>query len=1094
MRNCLFLGVAVAALVAPAAAMAQDTTSTIRGSVVSAGTPVAGADVLITNVPSGTRSTSTTDANGTFTATGLRAGGPFTVEITSPQGTTSVTDIYTVVGQPYDLPIDLAAGQNVDGGDIVITARSIAGAGVTSNGPQTVLDARDIAKVASVNRDIRDIQRRDPFATLDLANSRAVTFAGTNSRFNRFSINGVSVSDNFGLNPDASPTGRGPIPFDAIAQVSVSIAPYDFRQGNFQGGAIDATLLSGTNQFHGNGFYSQNTDGLYGERIGSFTRPVTKFKSETYGATLSGPIIKDKLFFMISGERNTEPRPLAIAAASQIPFGTGTFLTDAQVANVSSIAQSRYGYATGGVLSVAAAKDEKFVGKIDWNITDGQKLAISYTNAYDEATFNQNVSQSNTTPSLGLESNGYQLTELLRAGIVQLNSDWSDAFSTEVRGLYKSYTRGQNPLLGNNFAQFGVCLDQTSVGSLATCSTGTPTIFFGPDISRQSNEFNTDTYGGSVLANITAGDHQIRLLGEVSKVNIYNLFVQRSAGAYYFDSLASFAAGNADTLSYQDAVSLNTQDAAARFGYTQFTSGAQDTWRVSDKLNVTYGFRYDLYSMRSTIPYNQNFQNRIGYANTKTYKGLGMFQPRIGLEYQPTSRLKLRGGAGIFGGGSPDVYLANSFSNTGIVTNQININRTATGYNVATAVGAAALNGVTGTSFAPAVTNFLSTNTASLSTAPVNAIDPSFDLPSTLKATLSADYDLFGIQFGADYIYSKVVQQVLFTDARSIVIGRLPDGRNRYAARTNTGGISLTDTNTDIVLSNTSLGRGHVFDVRASKDFDFGLSIGGSYAWQDVKDATPATSSTASSNYGNGAFLDPNFAAYGTSNDQTKWAFKYSVGYDHAFFGDYRTILQLFGETRAGRPYSFTMIDQAASGSQRSPVFGTLSNNNRYLMYVPTGTNDPIVSYDSVTTQTAVENLINNSALKDYRGRIAGRNIARSRAFTRIDLHAEQEIPTFIGKSRISLFADIENLPNLLNSKWGGLRQLGFPYTASVVQVQCLAAATPTGTSGAGVVNNAANQPCAQYRYSSYREPAEAVSPVFNGSLYTIRLGARFKF
>jgi len=1092
MRNNLLLGVAAVALMVPAAAFAQETTSSIRGSVTANGAPVAGAQVVVTNVPSGTRSNATTDEGGNFNASGLRVGGPFTVEVTSPQGNTTVTDIFTVTGQTFDLPIELADAGSTEG-DIVVTASSIQGAGVTSDGPQTVIGQRDIQKIASVNRDIRDVQRRDPFATLDLTNGRAVSFAGTNPRFNRFSVNGVQVGDNFGLNPDASPTGRGPIPFDALAQVSVSIAPYDFRQGNFQGGAIDVTLLSGTNTFHGTGFYSQNTDGLFGERIGSFTRAPTRFKSETYGATFSGPIIKDKLFFMVSAERNTEARPLAVTSAGQIPAGNGGFLGIAAIENISNIARNVYGYNTGGVLTVAQQKDEKIVGKIDWNITDGQRLALTYINAYDEFQFNQNTSQSNTTPGIGLESTGYELRELLRSGIIQLNSDWTDAFSTEARVLYKDYTRSQDPLLGRGFGQFQVCLDPVSTGVTTTCTTGTPSVFFGPDISRQSNAFDTQEYGGSLLTNLTTGDHQIRLLGEVSSVDVFNLFLQRSAGQYYFDSVADFQNRRASSLRAANAISLNTDDAAASFRYQRYTFGVQDDWRISDQLTLTYGARYDLYAMGSEVPYNANFQARSGYRNTRTYKGLDIFQPRVSFNFKPGSGLSFRGGVGIFGGGSPDVYLSNSFSNTGVVTNDLTINRlTATTYNVPTAVGDASLNNVNGATLPAAFNSYLSTNIGSLTTSPTNALRPDFRLPRSLKATLSTDYTLFGFDLGADYIYNEVIDQVLFTDQRSVVIGRLPDGRPRYAARTNAGGISTTDVNTDIVLGNTGKGRSHIWDVRFNKRLDFGLSFGGSYAWQDVKDAAPATSSTAVSNYGNGAFNDPNVAAYGRGNDETRWQFKYNVGFDHAFFGDYRTAIQLFGETRAGRNYSFTMLDQS---NGRSAVFGTLSNTNRYLLYVPTGTSDALVSYDSAATQASLDGLINNSALKNYRGRIAGRNIARSRAFTRIDLHAEQEIPTFIGKSRITVFGDIENLPNLLNSDWGGVRQVGFPYTGTAVQVQCLTAAVATGTAPATAqINTAATQACAQYRYSAYRDPEANQAPSINNSLYLIRIGARFTF
>ncbi|WP_334006921.1 hypothetical protein [Sphingomonas aerolata] len=175
----------------------------------------------------------------------------------------------------------------------------------------------------------------------------------------------------------------------------------------------------------------------------------------------------------------------------------------------------------------------------------------------------------------------------------------------------------------------------------------------------------------------------------------------------------------------------------------------------------------------------------------------------------------------------------------------------------------------------------------------------------------------------------------------------------------------------------------------------------------------------------------------------------------------------------------------------RSPVFGTLLNSDRYLVYVPTGIDDPRVSYDTPETGNAFNAFIEGTKLSDYRGQIAAKNIVRNRAFTRIDLHLEQELPTGIGSSRMSIFADINNLPNLLNSKWGGLRQLGFPYTAAVVQVQCLAAPAVTGVAGTPATTS--TQACAQYRYSSFRSPNETV-PNLTASLYAIRVGARFTF
>ncbi|WP_288417961.1 carboxypeptidase regulatory-like domain-containing protein, partial [uncultured Novosphingobium sp.] len=211
-------------------AMAQETTSTIAGTVLSDGQPVAGAQVEVLNTATGGRSTATSSSNGSFNVSGLRPGGPYIVTVKAAgYAETQITDISTVVAQSYNLPIDLAP----EGEAIVVTASRLKGAGSISQGPATVLTSDQIAQVASVNRDIRDLMRRDPFARLDYSegNGRAVSFAGQNARYNSFSVDGVPITDNFGINPDGLPTRRSPVPFDAIGQFQTKVAPYDVREG-----------------------------------------------------------------------------------------------------------------------------------------------------------------------------------------------------------------------------------------------------------------------------------------------------------------------------------------------------------------------------------------------------------------------------------------------------------------------------------------------------------------------------------------------------------------------------------------------------------------------------------------------------------------------------------------------------------------------------------------------------------------------------------------------------------------------------------------------------------------------------------------------
>ncbi len=1165
MRNNFLLGAAAIALVMPAAVSAQETTSTIRGTVTAGATPVAGATVEIVSTTQGTTATSTTDASGGFTATGLRPGGPYTVTVTAAGYTVAqVTEINTVVAQSYELPIELVAEGSGGGEEIVVTASRLPNARSVSQGPATVLNAADIANIASLNRDIRDLSRRDPFARLDdtPTGGRAISFAGQNARYNRFTVDGVPITDNFGLNADGLPSRRSPIPFDAIGQFQAQVAPYDVRQGNFQGGAINIILKSGTNEFHGTGFYARSGDEFVGKKtkpgpgITSGRATVPNFKIDNYGAELSGPIIKDKLFFMVAGERLRGGRPIPEGPTDNNAGTAIPNLTQALVDQVSAIAQSVYNYDTGGVQRSLNDKDDRIVARIDANLSDRQRLALTYTYADDGVTLLNNTFSTITTgsPGLGLASNAYTQGNRLHTGVVQLNSDWSDSFSTEARGFYKHYKRIQDPLLGRGFAQLRVCTNPTSSAvstinptvSLTGCERSSATevgtdavVSFGPDSSRQTNELYTETWGGIVQARLTMKDHDLRVFTEIQDVSIFNSFLQNTSGSYYFDSIADFQARRANSIAYGNSLvraadgtqAFNPDDAAAKFGYQSYTFGIMDNWRITPTLNLSYGMRYDMYAMGDFPALNTSYLSRFSNGaivngerkviggNTTNISGFALFQPRAGFDWKPTQRLSIRGGGGIFGGGTPDVYVSNSFSNTGVISNNLSITRTATGFNgfpagtpTATqlAVGGAALNNVTGTSIPADLNNSLN-NAPVIANATTNALDPNFKVPSQWRATLSSEYTAnlgpLGDNwiFGADFLYSDVRNQVFFTDIRSQpIVGSLtPDGRQRYQDIVN--GAASTSTNSDILLTNTKKGRSYIAVARLDKTWDIGLNINGSFTYQNVKDQAPATSSTAGSNYSNGAFVDPNNVAYGISNDQVKYFFKYGVNFDHAFFGDSKTQIGLFGETRIGHPFSYTFQDfQPTGGTARSAIFGTTGRSNatgtggqRYLMYVPT-VNDPLVSYSSAEYQTALNNFIDSSGLAKYRGKIAPRNAFNSRWFTRLDLHVSQEVPTGIGRSRLQVFADIENFTNFINKKWGQLREYTFPYNAAVTQVQCLTAAAATGAATTGVVTGNVSQPCVQYRYSPLGGTTGFTTPTdqvyVNQSLYSIRVGARFSF
>lgn len=1098
MRN-LFTASAVSAIaiMCAAPALAQETTASIRGSVTANGVAVTGASVIVTHVPSGTRTTSTTGSDGAFGASGLRVGGPFTVAVTAPgYSDTTITDIQLVAGQPLRLPIELeAAGQ-----EIVVTGAR-AGAINLAAGPSTTLSREAIEGVASVNRDIRDIVRRDPFATIDPGQSRGVIIAGQNARLNKFSVDGQRFSDNFGLNVGGLPTARGPVPLDAIEQLSVKIAPFDISEGDFQGGAINIVLRSGTNRLTGSGFYTFNSDKLTGDRTRpSVTNPTGRinldFKSRNYGGFLSGPIIKDTLFLAVSYEHLKEGTPIQIGTAgfpSVVPN-----LTDAQISAVSGIAQSVYNYNTLGVQASTVEIDEKWTVKADWNVMDGQRLTATWihndSNNSSTAGFSSTAAAS---PALGLQSNNYNRPEKVDSYVAQLNSDWSDNFHTEIRGNFRKYDLTPVPFGEFNFAQFQVCLDPTATlqqnGAANTnatlCSQGSSAapgaarLYFGPDQFRHFNYVRTEQYGADVTARWEYGDFSMKANAAWSHLTVANAFTQNAFGNYYFDSVADLQARRAGSVTLNGSITGNLLDTLASFEYDQYTIGGQAAWDPSPNLNVTVGARTDLYGGITPPALNQSFLNRYGFSNRSVINGKMVIQPRLGVTWTPAPRLRLKGGFGLFAGGSPDVFLGNSYSVSGVFANSVTITRNLNGVGcqggISDALCNAALTNVTGRNFNSLLTDYLRTNTGSLSVAATNSMDQDYHMESTYKASFSADYTPdFGGSFGrgwsigGDVYYGFVNYAPIYQDLRLRVIGTTPDGRPRYAS------LTPTSANTDLFLTNTRMGHSLVAVARIDKSFDFGLSVGGSYTFQDVKDVSSMNGTTGSGTYGQNPVIDANKAAYGTSIYQIRNSFKVHFDFDHAFFGDYKTRFSLFGERRSGIPYSLTMNDSVQTLSH-GQVFGASGSSNRYLLYVPnvaSQTADPLVSYDSTATYTAFSNFVTANGLKQ--GSTVKKNSRTGAYFNKVDLHVDQEIPLpLVSTGRIKLFADIENVLNLIDRDWGSLRQVAFPYLASVVNVSC---ATFSG-------NN-----CTQYRYSNFANPN--VDNQGRVSLYAIRVGAKVEF
>ncbi|WP_138379311.1 TonB-dependent receptor [Luteithermobacter gelatinilyticus] len=1011
-------------------AQAVETTSRLQGTVLTpAQSAIADATVTITHLPSGTKKVLTTDSNGHFSAAGLRVGGPYSVLVEAPSGNGREDNVFLTLGEASTVTITVEATPLEE---IIVTAA--AQSQQIKMGMATMIDEDRRKGIPATSRDLHDYVRIDPLVTVDPTNSNAISIAGSNNRFNSLTIDGVKQNDDFGLNNGGYPTQRSPIILDVIDQLSVNAAPFDVEYGGFQGGNINVVTKSGTNDYHGSAWFYYRDDSLTGSELDGEDQMLT-FEEKVYGATFGGPIIEDKLFFMLGYEKLEATEPFDSG-----PEGAGfansiNNVSKADVDEIISIAQEVYDYDPGSYENARSLDetDEKVFGKIDWNLNDDHRLAFTYQRAEGN-----NINPQNTSASrgrYGLLSNWYNKTETMNSYALQVFSDWSENFSTEVRVSYKDVETRQESMTGNDFALMQI---STPEGG---------DVYLGPDFYRHANDLENDTWQIKLAGTYYLDAHEISGGYEREMLDIFNLFVPGSKGSYVFDSIEDFRNRNAASLSYNNAFSNDANDGAAAFGYAIDTIYLQDRWDLNERLTMMFGLRYERYSTSDTPRLNQDFVDLHGFANNETIDGLDILMPRFGFNYMATERLTLRGGAGLFSGGNPNVWISNSYSNDGV---------TIVSYRDSDGV-----SNVDGFTLPQEALDAISSGDAS---GDVNYIDPGFEVPRAWKFNLAAEYTLDlgalgdGYHLTAEALLSRTDKGTKWVDICIEKSDTAPDGRPIYSSICNGG-------DQHIGLTNSEDGESTVFVVSLQKEYDNGLDFFFSYTNTDAKDVNPGTSSTASSNYAKLAFSDPNFPALATSNYEIKHKFIFNINYRTELVKDLESRFGLLFTSQSGRPFSYTFDGNS--------TFGNPDNyRDSQLFYVPVDENDVLL--DGISWEE-LNVFIQESGLDKYRGRIAPRNAFNDPWVTTVDFRFSQELPGFSEGHRGVFTFDIQNLTNLLNNDWGRYDYTPFHYVQPVVST---------------VIDPATGK----YVYSNLNSSAGEKTTDTLASLWKIRLGLRYEF
>ncbi|MDR0962560.1 MAG: TonB-dependent receptor, partial [Mediterranea sp.] len=434
-------------------ARAQITTAEMNGKVTADKEAVIGATILAIHEPSGTSYGTVTNIDGRFTLQGMRTGGPYKVTVSYIGYQSAVyNNIQLQLGESYSLNVILSESAELLSEVVVTAARSKFSNEKT--GATTNISSEQLTTLPSINRSLSDFTRISPYAS-------GTSFAGRDGRSNTFTIDGANLNNNFGLSSDM-PGGGNPISLDAIDEVQVVIAPYDVRQANFIGGGVNAITKSGTNTFKGSAYAYYNDQSMRGNKIGDKDFGDRAKESKTvYGATLGGPIIKDKLFFFANFEYEQSPQQVVTWRASKDGVTDNATISRAKQADLdefSKILKDRYGYDTGSSTDFPAdISNMKLLGRIDWNINEGNKLSVRYNytknstwnapngNSADTGYRLQNMNRISKY-SMSFANSCYSMDNIVSSATAELNSRFSPAVSNQILVTYSDIKdqRGTN--------------------------------------------------------------------------------------------------------------------------------------------------------------------------------------------------------------------------------------------------------------------------------------------------------------------------------------------------------------------------------------------------------------------------------------------------------------------------------------------------------------------------------------------------------------------------------------------------------------------------------------------------------------------------
>ncbi len=1039
-------------------AMAQVTTSSLSGKVTEAGTgeEIIGATVQAVHEPSGTRYMTVTNSEGRFNIQGMRPGGPYTVSI-SYVGfqKKNYTDIKLALGEVFNLKAEISENAN-ELGEVVVSAQASKFAN-EKTGASTNISRQQIAEMPTANRSIQDIARLSPYAN-------GMGMAGGDGRSTNFTLDGANLNNNFGLS-SSLPGGGTPVSIDALDEVQVVVSPFDVRQTNFIGGGINAITKSGTNTFKGTAYTYYTSENMHGNRIDNTDLAArSKDRLTTYGFTLGGPILKNKLFFFVNAEYSKKPTvanrwmPSTDGVAQPDLYISRTKISDMQ--KVQEFMKSKYGYDTGSYNSFPADEsNHKFLARIDWNITDNHHLAVRYNNTKNTAWNAVNGNSGNTgyrlygmnrmsQYSMAFANSMYSMENKISTISADLNSRFGEKFANKLLFTYSNIqdVRGSD---SSEFPFIDIMNGYTTAADGTVTQTLEPYMSLGYELFTYNNKVENKVT--TLTDNFTwyAGAHKVTAGFNFEHQLANNSYMRNGTGYYRYRSLDDFLNGAApEAVAICYGYNGNTKP-TAQVRFNQYGLYLQDEWDVRDNLKLTGGIRFDNISFNNDDVMTNNAIKALDFGGRHIDTGKWpdtniQISPRLGFVWDVFNdkSLKVRGGTGLFAGRLPLVFFTNMPTNSGMIQN------------IATAV-TTYKNGVVMSSD-PRLKNFAggiitdrneiiaklgapTEITPDQGTVPTSiaGIDPSFKMPQVWKTSIAADYAVpvsFPLTLTAEFIYTKKINDVMLENYNiktpDNTWTRLNGADNRLIYPSNFTYYPKKQVNDACVLTNTHKGHGLIFNFTVNAEPVKDLNVMASYTHTVVKEVSGMPGSNATSAWQGLYTIDgPNLATVQNSSYVIPDRIIASINYTwkkHDHFS-------LFYQGYSPSGYSFYY-----SGDLNGDG---IAND---LMYIPR--DDKEINFTKEEDRVAFWNFVNqDSYLKNHKGQYAEAYSARAPFVHRFDFRWAHDFTLKVGNTHhtLQLSADFSNVGNLLNSKWGVEKNMANSFNGQFLKVDKVVNGTP---------------------------------------------------